>query len=766
MSVHPEPGESMMEAARMTDSAARLATSLADRYRIDRELGSGGMATVYLAHDVRHDRDVAINVLRDDVAHSVGAERFLREIHLAAKLNHPNIVALFDSGESDGSLFYVMPAVDGQSLRELLHATPQLPIDDATRIVTEIASALEYAHRHGVVHRDIKPENILLHDGHALVADFGIGKALSDASGATFTQVGMNVGTPAYMSPEQAVGETVDGRSDIYSLGCVLYEMLVGEPPFTGPSVQAVIAKRFVQTPADVAALREGVPRAIAVAVQRSLARTPVDRYETAGGLIAALRDAASGGRAAASPAQPERSVAVLPFENMSGDRENEYFGDGIAEDIINALTRIDGLHVAARTSAFSFKGKQASLTAIGEQLRVSTVLQGSVRKSGNRLRITAQLVSVSDGYHLWSERYDRDLTDVFVVQDEIAAAIAAKLQVTFVRTDTNAVRATTNQVAAYELYVRGRALTMQRGAGIAQALECFERAIEMDPSYAPAHAGLAEALRTLAQYGFVRAADAIPRAKAAIARALELDPNLGEAIGVLALIRLTSDLDASGSMELFERALAINPMLSEIRCLYAIWGLVVLRGEDARGLAEVERALRDDPLSSICAAHGSIGLSIMSRHDEAFRLSTRAAELNPASFAAQLSLMLSQTWGGNFAEALAASGPVLQVSGRHPWALSALTKAFAGLGDLARAQAVDDELRARAKTGYVQCTWLALSALALGRIDEAMQLTFRSVTESDAFGPWFLRFPGTEALRAHPRFPELARLVGAERTH
>jgi eukaryotic-like serine/threonine-protein kinase len=351
-------------------------------------------------------------------------------------------------------------------------------------------------------------------------------------------------------------------------------------------------------------------------------------------------------------------------------------------------------------------------------------------------------------------------------VQDEIAAAIAAKLQVTFVRTDTNAERATTNQVAAYELYVRGRALTMQRGAGIAQALECFERAIEMDPSYAPAHAGLAEALRTLAQYGFVRTADAIPRAKAAIARALELDPNLGEAIGVLALIRLTSDLDASGSMELFERALAINPMLSEIRCLYAIWGLVVLRGEDARGLAEVERALRDDPLSSICAAHGSIGLSIMSRHDEAFRLSTRAAELNPASFAAQLSLMLSQTWGGNFAEALAASGPVLQVSGRHPWALSALTKAFAGLGDLARAQAVDDELRARAKTGYVQCTWLALSALALGRIDEAMQLTFRSVTESDAFGPWFLRFPGTEALRAHPRFPELARLVGAERTH
>jgi eukaryotic-like serine/threonine-protein kinase len=745
----------------MTDSAARLAAALADRYTIDRELGAGGMATVYLAHDIKHDRDVAIKVLREDIAHSVGAERFLREIHLAAKLNHPNIVALFDSGNIDGVLFYVMPAVDGQSLRELLDSTPQLPIDDAMRIATEVASALEYAHRHGVVHRDIKPENILLHDGHALVADFGIGRALSDASGATFTQVGMNVGTPAYMSPEQAVGETVDGRSDIYSLGCVLYEMLVGEPPFTGPSVQAVIAKRFVQTPADVCALREGVPRTVAVAVQRSLARTPVDRYETAGGLIAALREVISGARTAAS-SLPDRAIAVLPFENMSGDRENEYFGDGIAEDIINALTRIDGLHVAARTSAFSFKGKQASLTAIGEQLRVSTVLQGSVRKSGNRLRITAQLVSVADGYHLWSERYDRDLTDVFVVQDEIAAAIAGKLQVTLVRTEGNAGRATTNQVAAYELYVRGRALTMQRGAGIAQGLECFERAIELDPSYAPAHAGLAEALRTLAQYGFVRAADSIPRAKAAIARALELDPDLGEAIGVLALITLTSDLDAPRSMELFERALEINPMLSEIRCLYAVWGLVVLRNDDVRGLAEVERALRDDPLSSICASHASIGLSIMGRHEEAVRAATHAAELNPVSFAAQLAVTQSQAWGGKFSEASAAAVPVLQMSGRHPWPLCMTTHIFAAQGDLARAQAVDDELRARARSSYVQCTWLALSAFALGRTDEAMELTFRSVREADAFGPWFLRWPNTEALRAHPRYPELAKLVGA----
>jgi serine/threonine-protein kinase len=740
----------------------RFAAALSDRYRVERELGQGGMATVYLAHDIKHDRKVALKVLREEVAHSVGADRFLREIHLAAKLNHPNILALFDSGNIDGVLFYVMPAVDGQSLRELLDATPQLPIADAVRIVSEVASALEHAHRHGVVHRDIKPENILLHDGRALVADFGIGKALSDVDGSTFTQTGTNVGTPAYMSPEQAVGESVDGRSDLYSLGCVLYEMLVGEPPFTGPTIQAVIAKRFVQTPADVCALREGVPRSIAVAVQRSMARTPVDRYETASALIAALREMAPGPRTG-SQASPERSIAVLPFENLSADKENEYFGDGIADDIISALTRIDGLHVAARTSAFSFKGKQASLSMIGEQLHVTTVLQGSVRKSGNRLRITAQLVSVVDGYHLWSERYDRDLTDVFVVQDEIAAAIAAKLEVTFVKADAadDAERPTTTQLAAYELYVRGRALTMQRGTGIAQAVECFERAIKLDPAYAPAHAGLGEALRILAQYGSVRADEAIPRAKAAVARALEIDPELGEALGVRALIALTSDFDAELAMDLFVRALAVSPMLSEIRCLYAVWGLILLRGEDDRGLAEVERAMRDDPLSAICACHASIGLTLLGRNDDALVAAKHSLELGPDAFSSRLAVTMAKAWSGDLAGALEAAGPALQMSARHPWVLATMTHIFAASGERTRAEAIHQELLARATTGYVQCTWLAMSALALGRVDEAMDFTFRSVTECDAFGPWFLRWPNSEALHAHPRYPELRRMAG-----
>ena len=355
----------------------RLSAALADRYRIERELGQGGMATVYLAHDLKHDRDVALKVLKPEIGHTVGAERFLREIRLAARLSHPHILPLYDSGEADGLLYYVMPNVSGRSLRDRLDVERQLPVDEAVRVTREVAGALDYAHRQGVVHRDIKPENIMLQDGHAMVADFGIGKALSDVEGEAFTQTGMSVGTPAYMSPEQAAGESVDGRSDLYSLGCVLYEMLVGEQPFTGPTVQAVIAKRFVQTPADVTALRDGVSRPVARAVQQSLARTPIDRFHAGAAMIAAFAEAEHAVSAPAAVVAPEKSIAVLPFASMSADPENEFFADGITEEILNALAQIRELRVAGRTSSFSFKGKAQDLRQIGEALTVRTVLEG-----------------------------------------------------------------------------------------------------------------------------------------------------------------------------------------------------------------------------------------------------------------------------------------------------------------------------------------------------------------------------------------------------
>ncbi|MEO5589382.1 MAG: serine/threonine-protein kinase, partial [Gemmatimonadaceae bacterium] len=363
----------------------RLEEGLAGRYAVQRQLGEGGMAVVYLAQDLRHERAVAVKVLRPEIAEEIGAERFLREIKMAAGLTHNHILPVFDSGEAGGLLYYVMPSMEGNSLRDRLDKERQLPLEDALRITREVASALDYAHRHHVMHRDVKPENILMHEGAALVADFGIGKALT--GDASITRTGISVGTPAYMSPEQASGDSaIDGRSDLYSLGCVLYEMLAGEPPFTGPNAQSIIAKRFVSPVPSVRTTRD-VPEAVDLALTRALARTPVDRYRTGAEFAEALRVLLRGGSGGGGHAAPEAkaapardAVAVLPFANMSADPENEYFSDGMTEEIINALSKVPGIHVASRSSSFAFKGKKdIDVRQVGEKLNVTSVLEGSV---------------------------------------------------------------------------------------------------------------------------------------------------------------------------------------------------------------------------------------------------------------------------------------------------------------------------------------------------------------------------------------------------
>ena len=411
------------------DPLVRLRAALADRYTTGRELGRGGMGIVLLAEDQKHHRQVAIKVLKPDLAAALGRERFLREIATAAGLNHPHILPLHDSGEAEGFLYYVIPYVEGESLRDRLDRERQLTIQDALQIAREVADALNYAHTHDVVHRDIKPENILLSAGHALVTDFGIARTITAGGGGQLTAVGILVGTPAYMSPEQVDGsQYVDGRADIYSLGCVLFEMLVGEPPFKGSTLTAVIANRLTSPAPSPRVFREMVSEAVDAAVRKAVASLPADRFSTAAQFAEAL-----GTPRPSEPAPvavPDRSIAVLPFKNQSSDPESEYFSDGIAEEIINALAQLPGLQVAARTSSFAFKGKGADIAEVGAKLKVATVLDGSVRKAGNRVRITAQLVSVSDGYHLWSERYDSELDDVFAIQDHIARAIAQRFEV------------------------------------------------------------------------------------------------------------------------------------------------------------------------------------------------------------------------------------------------------------------------------------------------------------------------------------------------
>src|SRR5262245_9201535 len=409
----------------MQDLQSRLEAGLSGRYSLERELGQGGMALVFLARDLRHDRKVALKVMRPEISVEIGAERFLREIKLAAGLTHPHILPVYDSGQSDGLLFYVMPNMEGRSLRERLDAEKQLPLEEALRITREVATALDYAHRNKVIHRDIKPENILFNEGNAMVADFGIGKALS--STATMTQTGLAIGTPAYMSPEQASGEQeIDGRSHIYSLGCVLHETLSGEVPFTGANAQAIMTKRFLSPVPHVKAVRD-VPEGVDALVTRSLARAPVDRYATAAQLADPIRAYTTGSVPRATPPEALRpaaavkAIAVLPLLNMSADPENEYFSDGMTEEIIGALSKVPGLQVASRTSCFAFKGKEIDIREVGQKLGVGSVLTGSVRKIGNRIRITAQLVNAESGHSIWSETYDRQIEDVFAVQDELS---------------------------------------------------------------------------------------------------------------------------------------------------------------------------------------------------------------------------------------------------------------------------------------------------------------------------------------------------------
>jgi serine/threonine protein kinase/Flp pilus assembly protein TadD len=623
----------------MSDLLEQLRASVGERYAIEREVGRGGMATVFLAQDRRHGRPVALKVLHPQLATALGPDRFLREIQIAARLQHPHIVPLYDSGQAGDLLYYVMPFIPGESLRQRLDREPQLPIEDAVRIARGVAAALDYAHRQQIVHRDIKPENVMLHEGEAVVTDFGIAKAVTAAASDSLTQTGTAIGTPAYMSPEQAGGEAeLDGRSDIYSLGAVLYEMVAGAAPFTGPTLQAIISKLFTDPPRPIRELREDVPDWLESTVIRCLEKPAAARFATASQLAHALTWPAGMSTPPGMPsgsAASTKSIAVLPFVNMSADPENEYFSDGIAEEIINALSKVQALQVAARTSAFAFKGKNEDIGAIGRKLKVATVLEGSVRKAGNKLRVTAQLINVADGYQLWSERYDRQLEDVFAIQDEIAGNIVKALRVVLSEDEKRAIeRAPTENVQAYEYYLRGRQYFHQfRRTGMQSARRMFERAIEVDPRFALAHAGLADCCAFLYMYWDGSKAN-LDGADSASRKALELDPELAEAHAsrgfALALNRQYQEARPE-----FETAIRLNPKLYEAHYLYARALFQEGRPEDA--VHEYEAASRVRPEDYQAILLMATPLHTLGRHAEAkqalrqgLQVAERHLELNP----------------------------------------------------------------------------------------------------------------------------------------
>jgi serine/threonine-protein kinase len=499
----------------------RLRAALADRYHVEREIGRGGMATVYLAGDRKHHRKVAVKVLHPELAVTLGGERFLREIRVTANLQHPHILGLYDSGEADGALFYVMPYVDGESLRDRLRRETQLPTEDALRITEQIASALDFAHRHDVIHRDIKPENILLYEGEAMVADFGIALAVTAAGGERLTETGLSIGTPEYMSPEQIAGErTIDARSDIYSLACVLYEMLAGQPPFTAATAQAVLARHLTDPVPTITTVRPGVSPPMAAALTMALGKAPADRFSSAAAFAEGLRSEAVG--------VEEKSIVVLPFENLSPDPDNEYFADGLTEELITELSTVRSLRVISRTTAMKLKDSDKDVGAIARDLDVQYVLEGSVRKAGDALRITAQLVDATKDAHLWAERYSGTMDDVFEIQERLARTIVDQLKVELTPEEKeDLVKGRPANTLAYECYLRAKQLMAQfTSDAIQRAIEILEKAIEAEGPNELLYTTMGLAHTRFFVLGIRRDEALFAKAEEWAAKVLEMNPN------------------------------------------------------------------------------------------------------------------------------------------------------------------------------------------------------------------------------------------------
>ncbi|MEA2713413.1 MAG: eukaryotic-like serine/threonine-protein kinase [Gemmatimonadales bacterium] len=732
---------------------------MADRYRIEEEIGRGGMASVYLAEDLKHGRKVALKVLfAGGNAQGYEPQRFLREIRIAARLSHPQILPVHDSGECDGLLYFVMPYAGCESLRDRLTREGSLPIDAALRIALAVAGALGYAHRNGVIHRDIKPENILLQEGEPVVADFGVATAISAAGGDSvyITDRGFAVGTPAYMSPEQASAERdLDGRSDLYSLACVLFEMLSGQPPFAGTGPRATMARHAIEPPASIRSLRPTVPLAVDLALQRALAKDPAARFATMSDFCDALVTPlpmpmpVPGGK-------ESRAIAVLPFVNASPDPDNEYFSDGMTDELITALTKVEGLHVASRTSVFALKNQHEDVRTIGSRLNVSAVLEGTVRKAGNRLRITVQLSSASDGRTLWSERYDREMADVFAIQDEIAQTIVRTLRTTLLGDIGNPtpVRYTEN-VKAYSLYLKGRFWWNRRTqADIAEGLRYFEQAIAEDPEYALAYSGLADSYALDLDYRGVPVVEGMERAKAMARKAIALDETLAEAHTSLGWVTFIFDWDWPAAEREFSRAIQLNPRYPTARQWHA-W-LLVAMGRFDEALAEGRAAIDLDPASvSIRRSMGWLHYYAR-QYEPALDNLRRALAMDPTAEETHRMLGLVYLQQGLYDDARASFKEAVASSNYDVMALAGLGHVAARRGRLDETRAILNDFYERSKTTYVSPVALCGLHVALGEADDAFGWLEQAYRERRGWLAYLKIEPILDGLRNDPRFPRL----------
>ena len=793
----------------MTDQLDRLKAALADRYAIERELGAGGMATVYLAQDVRHERQVAIKVLRSDLAATLGAERFHREIKIAAQLQHPHILPLLDSGEADGLLYYVMPYIEGHSLRDKLETEGELPIAEVVRILRDVVDALTAAHAHRVVHRDIKPENILLSGRHALVTDFGVAKAVSEATGREqLTTAGIALGTPSYMAPEQASADPhLDHRVDIYAVGAVAYELLTGRPVFMGTTPQMVLAAHVTEAPQPVTKRRQSVPASFNTLVMRCLEKKPADRWQSAeellpqlealatpsGGMtptdtlpISAARPArrnlfVAGGAAIAAlvlvvtslwvissrwggagePVSERIPMAVLVFDARDSSADAESFSEGIAEDVGTQLSKMSGFAVKAHASARRLSPDTMSYAAIAQRLQVDYLVHGNWSRAGEDVRITVRLIDPATEEQRWAENYTLVWTaaSIFDVRNDVAEQIASALDLTLSPAEETQLAARpTESTNAYDAYRLGRFHWARRTKeDLHQAIEHFTAAAEADSTYALAYAGLADAYAFLPWYGSEQPEQWYPQAKAAAERALAIDNTLAEAHTSLAAVHWWYEWDWDAAGEEFQRALEFNPNYAT--ALHWHGAYLAGIGRLSEGIAELTRAAEIDPLARNTRLNLGDAMKMAGRNDEAFEQYRYVDQLYPgraAKYLGRLHLNL-----GQLEEALAAFGQDTVLSSNDCLGCGRAA-VLTALGDSEGAHQILEELLRQSRREYVSPVFFAEMYLGLGDLDEVFAWLGRAVDERDPRLAFTLLVqPRWAPMLADPRFSTVLRKMG-----
>jgi serine/threonine protein kinase/tetratricopeptide (TPR) repeat protein len=789
-------------------------STFAGRYQIIEELGKGGMGKVYKAQDTEIKEKVAIKLIKPEIsADKKTVERFQNELKFARKIVHKNVGRMYDLGKEEGNYYITMEYVEGQDLKGVIRQTKQLTIGTTISIAKQICEGLKEAHNLGVVHRDLKPSNIMIDkNGDARIMDFGIARS---TTGKGITDKGIMIGTPEYMSPEQVEGKEIDQRTDIYSLGIILYEMLTGRVPFEGDTALTVAVKHKTEEPKEPKEYNEQISDDLNGVILKCLEKDKEKRYQSSGEVRSELENIGKGipttdreipkrkaitskeitvtlglrkmlvpllifiaiiiigiviwqlllkKEAVPSPlVQDKPSIAVLPFEDLSPQKDQEYLCDGFSESLINALNKINGLRIPGRTSSFLFKDKERDIQEIGERLNVNTVLEGTVQKAYDKLRITVKLIDVSDESLLWSEQYSRELDDIFIIQDDITSAIVKELKISLIGEERkNLAKRYTDNQEAYNQYLRGIYFLNDRTEeGMVKSIDYFNKAIELDPAYALAYVGLADSYILLAEWEFSSPQEVYPKAKNAALKALEIDDKLSEAHCALAMIKRDYEWDWVGAEREFKRAIELNPNYPTAHQWYAEYLTCMARHDEA--IEEIGRATELDPLSiNIASVTGGVIFYYAREFDRGIEQCKKALDLDPTHYPSHFSLAWNYRQKEIYEEAIVELNKAIEIGGASFLKID-LACTYALSGERAKAQMIVEDLRKVLPQGYVSSYYFAMYYFAIGENDQGFRYLDKAFEERNFIMVFIKVDPFLDGIRHDPRFKAILKKMNLE---